>query len=144
MHKWKVKRQYRSSRREDRTNQISSLISPGAILGFSQWRCSLRAAKFKPRPLPGQRPFCRQRPLFSRWCTVLTVCTTVASIPSRWKRRKGLESRLVQQYSAISKSRMFMTRSSIRLGWQTLANSSNISNISISIYQYVKCQCNHV
>ncbi len=81
---------------------LNYMILPGAgaILGFSQWGCSLRAkraAKIRPRPLPGSRP------LFSRWCTA-TVLTVF--------------------YSAISKSRMFTTRSSIRLGWQTLANSS--------------------
>ncbi len=89
--------------------QLVNSVKPGvagAILGFSQWGCSLRAkraAKFRPRPLPGSRPFCRQRPLFSRWCTA-TVLTVF--------------------YSAISKSRMLTTRSSICLGCQTLANSS--------------------
>ena len=40
-----------------------------------QWGCCVkfRPRPFRPRPFPGARPFCRQRPLFSRWCTVLTV-----------------------------------------------------------------------
>ncbi len=61
---------------EEETSRGDPRISVNGVL-------IARAAKFKPRPLSGPRPFCRQRPLFSRWCTVLTVRTTVASIPSR-------------------------------------------------------------